>query len=87
MHEQFLIGAGIYSIAYFNDWLAAMYIINCSEHRAGQAALASGAILVIGAITMAAFIHEPIYLLPELAGAMWGTYVAVKMDGRRPVRP
>ena len=62
----------------FVDVAWAWYIMAVGRGRAGQAAFASGWIILFGGFATIAYIAEPGYLVPAILGAMAGTYLMVR---------
>ena len=77
-----LLSVGVFFSAMAIDAVGTWDVRKTAQGRAGEASVASMAGLVLGAINLWVFIHNPAYLLPEIAGAGIGTYVTIKIDKR-----
>ncbi len=81
-----LVAGAVFVSSFAIDGLAAYYTKAVAESRAGRATGAGLLIGILGYINLAAFIGNPAYAVPELAGGMVGTYLVVRFDRQR-VRP
>ena len=65
------------------DALSAYFVRVTARGEATRASLVSVGIAVLGYINLAAFIGNPLYAVPEIAGGMIGTYAVIKFDRQR----
>jgi CHASE2 domain-containing sensor protein len=65
------------------DALGAYYIRTTARGEAFKAAITSAALIVLSSIAFFAFVNNPLYGGAEAIGAATGTYLVVKLDGRR----
>lgn len=86
--EQGLLGVGVGLSALAIDWTAARYTQAIQEKHPHQAAIASAALTVLGAINLYVFVTvSPFYIIPEIVGNYLGTYIAVDRDKNKPRLP
>ena len=65
------------------DILWALYIRRTNEGAALSAALFSSLIILIGALVITTYIQNSWYLVPTVLGGFAGTFLTVKIDGRK----
>lgn len=70
--------ASVFAAGVMLDVVWARYTIAVQARRAVVAATFAAAILLFGAVGVTAYVDDPIYLVPAIAGAFVGTYLAVR---------
>lgn len=70
----------VFAAAFGSEFLSTLYLKKAAERKAFQAAVISGALFVLGCIALYAFVNDPIYLVPEGAATVAGSYIAVKCN-------
>lgn len=70
----------VFLSALFADVAWAHYTMATASKKAKLSALWAGGIILLGAINVEAYIVSPWYIAPAFAGAVIGTYIAVRRE-------
>lgn len=62
----------------FADWLWALWTLAVNKHQAFRASIISMLIYAMGLISIFNILENLVYVIPAIAGAFIGTYLAVK---------
>ncbi len=84
MHElDPLLAGAVFASSLALDAFSAYFVRVTARGEAGRASIVSAGIAVLGYVNLAAFIGNPVYAVPEIAGGIVGTYLVVKFDRQR----
>lgn len=68
----------VFIVMAINDWVWSRYIAEVGAKRAARAAVWGSLTLLFGAFNVVSYTHDHWAVVPAVAGAFVGTYVAVK---------
>lgn len=73
---------GVFALLVVVDIAWATYVKSAADGKPVRAAIAAGALYVMGAIVTMSYVNDHRFLVPAVAGSIVGTYIGVKRGGK-----